>query len=381
VIRIVHLITDLSTGGAQSMLLRLLERTDRDRFAPSVVYLTGDPAMAARVAALDVDVHHVPMRPAMPNPLRAWQLWRLLRRERPQILQTWLYHADLLGLATGRLAGVPHIVWNIRCAQTDERYLTGRNGMVVRALARLSALPDAVVVNSHAGQTAHEALGYHPRRWEVLPNGFDTQLFSPHPEAHDALCRELGVPARSKLVGLVARYDPLKDHETFLRAAAICAQADSEAHFVLVGAGVDDANAALRGLSDQLGLTDRLHMLGERSDVTRLTAAFDIAVCSSRGEGFPNVVGEAMACAVPAVVTDVGDCAFLLGDAGDVVAPGEPAALASGLTRQLALSDDERRALGARGRQRIVAGFSIEAAAERYARFYDGLCHDARVLA
>lgn len=379
-IRVVHLITDLSTGGAQTMLLRLLERTDRTRISPVVICLTGDGQTAARIRDLGIDVHHIGMNTGLPGPGAVWRLWRLLRRLRPQVLQTWLYHSDLLGLILGRLAGVPAIAWNIRCAQTDARYHSGRNGLVVKLLARWSARPEAVVANSEAGRELHEAMGYRPRRWCVLPNGFDTDVFRPRADAHADLCAELGLPEDSLLVGLVARYDPLKDHETFLRAAAQTAAAVPEAQFVLVGAGVDDRNPALAELIGQLQLGRRVHLLGERHDIPALNAGLDVACCSSSGEGFPNMVGEAMACGVPLVVTDVGDSAILLGDGGTVVPPGDPAAFADALTALLERPADERAALGRLARSRIEEHYAIDAIAARYMELYADLAGaDSRV--
>lgn len=355
------------------MLLRLLERTDRDSVEPSVVCLTGDGQTAARIRALGIDVHPIGMRGGLPGPGAMWRLWRVLSRLRPRVLQTWLYHSDLLGLIVGRMAGIPAIAWNIRCAQTDARYHSGRNGLVVKLLARWSARPEAVLANSEAGRALHEAMGYRPRRWCVLPNGFDTETFCPRADAHGELCAELGLPGESLLVGLIARYDPLKDHETFLRAAAQSAAAVPAAHFVLAGAGLDQANAALTGLIGELRLGHCVHLLGERHDIPRLNAAFDIACCSSSGEGFPNMVGEAMACGVPLVVTDVGDSAILLGDGGAVVPPRDPAAFAAALTRLLRLPEDERAALGQKARARIEAHYAIDRIAARYTALYQEL--------
>ena len=369
-IRIVHLITDLSTGGAQTMLLQLLKACDRDRFEVSVICLTGDGQTAARIRELGLEVHNIAMDTSLPSPAAAWRLLRLLRRLRPAVLQTWLYHSDLLGLILGRMAGIPAIAWNIRCAQTDARYHSGRNGLVVRLLAHLSARPQAVIANSQAGRDLHRSMGYHPRRWCVLPNGFDIATFRPRADAHAVLCRELDLPADSLLIGLVARYDPLKDHETFLRAASLCAAEVTQAHFVLVGSGIDGSNASLQQTIQELSLQKRVHLLGERHDIPELTAALDVATCSSTGEGFPNTVGEAMACGVPLVVTDVGDCAILLGDAGAVVPPGQPRAFADALVRLLRLEPDERADLGQRARRRIEECYAIERIAEHYAALY-----------
>ena len=373
VMKIVHLITGLSTGGAETMLLRLLSTMDRDQVQNKVVSLTGLGPIAQRINEIGIPTYGLGLSKSAPNPVALIKLWRLLRSERPDVLQTWLYHADLVGTVLGRLGGVSRIAWNIRCARTDARYVAGINGLVVKLLAKLSSYPDVVVVNSRAGREIHASLGYRPRQWALIPNGFDTAMFKPDPSARQALLDALSLAPSSLLIGLVARFDPLKDHANFIAAAGILSRRIAAARFVLVGAGMDAGNAELTALIARHGIGDRVHLLGERRDTPMLTAGFDIASCASNGEAFPNVVGEAMACGVPCVVTDVGDTAILLGDAGLVVPPRDADALAAGWANLAGRSADERRALGDAGRQRILQHYTIARAAARYQALYEGL--------
>lgn len=368
--RVLHLISGLSTGGTEMMLHRLLRDTDRTAAESMVVSLTAGGAMADSIRSLGVPVQSLDMRRGMPNPLAALRLVSILRRFRPDVLQTWLYHADLLGLVAGRLAGVPVITWNIRCSTMDERYRRGAGGMVVRLLAKLSRWPDAIVVNSTSGRVFHESLGYRPRRWVMIPNGFDLQTFRPDRTAYARLRTELDLAPNTPLVGLVARADPIKDHPTFLLAAAQLRSARPDVHFVLAGGGVDKGNRALAEHIAALRLDGAVHLLGERKDVAAVTAALDLATCSSLSEGFPNVVGEALACGVPVVSTDVGDAAMILGDAGAIVPPSDAVALAAAWGRLLSLPLEQRSALGARGRESIGARFDLHAVAARYVAFY-----------
>ncbi len=351
------------------MLLRLLSRMDEARFRSSVISLTGGGTLGPRIAALGVPVTALGMRPAVPRPRALWRLVAALRAERPHVLQTWLYHADLLGLLAGRLAGLKAVVWNLRCSRLTAADKSRSLAAVVRLLAALSDRPAAVVVNSSAGRLAHEELGYRPRRWELIPNGFDTELFRPSAEARASVRRELGLAEDTPLVGLVGRYFGMKDHPNFLAAAARLHRARPDVHFLLAGEGVEAANPALARQVASLGLEGRAHLLGERADAARLTAAFDVACSSSYGEGFPNVVGEAMACGVPCVVTDVGDSARIVGECGLVVAPRDPAALAEGL--RALLSRPDRPALGVAARERIRRHYSIEGVARRYEALYE----------
>ena len=313
------------------------------------------------------------MRRGIPNPVGLWRLVNILRCERPVILQTWLYHSDLIGLVAARTARVPHVAWNIRCSETDARYTTGVTGLVLKLLARFSSSPDAVIVNSEAGRRSHEKLGYRPRRWDVIPNGIDIEAFRPDPSASGAVRAELQITPDCPLIGLVARFDPLKDHATFLKAAAEFLRTNGTVHFVLVGDGVDVSNRALAAQISELDIADRVHLLGERNDISRLNAAFDIATCSSTGEGFPNVLAEAMACGTPCVSTDVGDARVLIGDTGLLVPRQDPAAMAAAWKDLLGAGPAKRADLGEAARARIAQSYDLRAITLRYEEFYEGL--------
>ncbi len=368
-IKVVHLITSLATGGAERFLARLLSATDRERFQNVVVSMTDEGAIGRDLRDIGVPVFALGMRRGIPGPLAFAKLLRLLRLQAPAVLQTWLYHSDLLGLVACRLAKVPHLVWNIRCSNTDDLYKTGLSGLTVRLLARYSHRPDAVIVNSEAGVKAHTALGYEPRRWEVIPNGINPEDFSPMADARHSFRRELGVDDGAVLIGLVARYDPLKDHATFLEAAAQVRHMDN-VFFVLVGLGADKDNLELVSLIERLGLADSVLALGERGDIRRINAALDIATCSSRGEGFPNVIAEAMACGTPCVTTDVGDATEILGDAGVSVPPSDPRAFADAIRGLIQAGGAQRQSLGERARKRITEHYGLDHVARRYEALY-----------
>ena len=371
-IHVVHLITSLDTGGAEVMLSRLVEAMDRERFRSTVISLTADGAIGEKIAAAGIAVEVIGMRRGRPSIGGLFRLWRRLRQLRPDVLQTWLYHSDLLGLLVGRAVGVPAIAWNIRCSVTDARYTRGINGAVVKALARLSGKPDAVISNSHAGRREHERLGYHVRRWENLPNGVQTGDFSPDPEARARMRSSLGLTDDNFTVGLVGRYDPLKDHKTFVEAARLFALERPSAVFVLAGLDVDDSNTVLKDQIAGAGLWQNFRLLGEREDIPDITRAFDVATCSSLGEGFPTVLVEAMACGVPCVSTDVGDAAIIVGDTGHIVPVGDATAISDSWRRISELGPEEFKSLAERCRRRVLDNFSLEAVTSQYeALYYD----------
>src|SRR5205085_3021401 len=328
-VRVMYVISDLSIGGAEMMLYKLLAETDRTRFEPAVVSLMDGGALRERIEALGIAVHTVGVRPAWPTPLDLWRLVRLTRRLRPRLIVGWMYHSCLaVQLASFFSSRLATVLWSIHysiSALAEEKWLTGA---VIKACAFLSGLPDKIIFVSRDGQTKHRPLGFSTENSCVIPNGIDVNTFAPSPEAWASVRSELGLPSGTLIIGMMSRYHPMKDHANFLRAAALVAKTHPETHFLLVGRAVDSSNQELRRLIHELGLAHRTHLLGERHDVPRLTAALDIFSLSSYCESFPTVIGEAMACAVPCVVTDVGDAAWIVGDTGRIVPPRDPVALA-----------------------------------------------------
>jgi glycosyltransferase involved in cell wall biosynthesis len=380
-ITIVHLITGLGTGGAESMLVRLAAAGDRRRFRTVVVGMTDAGGAAAEaLAAAGVDTRRLGLARGLPDPRGLLRLRHVLSKLRPDILQSWLYHADLLALAASRSAPVRRLVWNLRC--TDMADLSPLAALSRQLLARTSALPDAVIVNSAAGKRFHQQLGYRPRRWEVMPNGFDTAQLRPDPERRAATRAALGIAPEAIVIGMAARWHPMKDHGSFLDAAARLAALRPEAAFVLAGPGIEGANRPLAEAVARRGLEGRIRLLGECRDMAALYPAFDISTLSSAwGEGFPNVLGEAMACGVPCVTTDTGDAADLVAGAGVAVPPGDPAALAAGWEKLAALGPAERRSLGERARAQIAARYELSDIVRRYEAFYEEIAASAALSA
>ncbi len=371
-LRISHIITGLGTGGAETMLLRLVATSDRARFEHRVVSLTDIGAVGERMVALGVAVEALGMRRGPGDVAAVVRLVRLLGRHAPDLVQTWMYHADLVGGLAARLGGPAPVLWNLR-QSTLEPGSSRRATILARALcARLSALvPTRIVCCARAVRELHGGLGYPRARMVVIPNGVDTEAFRPDPGARRELRAELGISDWAPLVGAIGRWDPQKDYPTFVAAAARLADHAPEPRFLLCGEGLDAGNAALTRLIDEAGLDARFHLLGRRDDVARISAALDIACSSSAyGEGFSNAIAEAMACAIPCAVTEVGDSAYLVGASGRSVAPRAPEVLASAWSELIGLGAEGRAALGAKARARIVRHFTLAAVVARYQSLY-----------
>ena len=364
--KIVHIITSLQTGGAEMMVAKLVASMDRTRFENVVVSLTVPGDVASQIEKSGVRVHSLAAR----NFIQAvWKVVRVLRRERPDVVQSWLPHADLVTTVACVLTGRRRFLWNIRNTRFDLSHYPRSVRWTLRLLPVLSPLPRAVISNSEAGRRDHQSLGFRPRRWVLIPNGFSLDRFRPMPGERNDARDERGIPRQAMVAAMVARYDPMKGYSIFLRAAAIVQRALPDAHFLLAGRGVAE-NAELRALAELL--PGHVHFAGAVDDVARLYAAADIAVnCSTYGEAFSNAIGEAMACAVPCVVSDIGDSALIVADTGRIVAPNDVDGLAAAMIELLRMPAAARTALGAAARARIERDFSIDRITRSYETLYE----------
>lgn len=369
-IKVLHLVTGLNIGGAEIFLSRLVSRMDRNKFLCSVVSVTGAGPVGEMIKSAGIPVDSLEAGTGSAMAGGFVRLVRLLKKERPDVVQTWLYHSDLLGTLAARIAGKSPVIWNLRCSDLRPEDHPRSLFMVIKTLAWMSSMPKAVVVNSAAGKAAHERLGYTPKRWELIPNGFDVEMFRPDGSSRARIRNSLGLGEDSLIVGLVARYDPMKDHDNFLRAAAIVAGKYHNARFILAGKGTDN-NAAISEMIRHNGLEGKVFTLGERRDIHEVTAAFDIAVNSSYSEGFPNNIGEAMACGVPCVATRVGDVEELMGDTGMTAPARNPEAMAAAIGKLLEMEASSRREMGAMARKRVEERYSLAAVTTRYEQLYE----------
>lgn len=370
---IVHLITGLGVGGAEAMLAKLLSQIDRRRFPSTVISMMLPGALAPRIASLGVEVRTLGLERALPDPFAIPRLVGMLRVLRPAILQTWMYHSDVLGLIAARAARVPKVAWNIRCSDLDMPNANRRLRLVFSAHAWLSRFADVAIANSAAGLSYHEAHGHRPKRWALIRNGFDLLRFRQDQEARKKGRAELDIQPDQLVIGMVARYDEFKDHATFIAAAARLHERHPRAVFVLAGRGLTLENKVIAEQLRDADLIANTRLLGEHSDPARLLPCFDIATLCSLTEGFPNAVGEAMSAELPCVASDVGDSRDLLGDTGLAVPPRDPYAVAEAWEKLIALGEDGRRRLGARARARIAERFSLESVVASYEALYESL--------
>ncbi|HVL39649.1 MAG TPA: glycosyltransferase [Fimbriimonadaceae bacterium] len=370
-IKVLHIITGLEVGGAETMLFKLLGKCEEMGTMSEVLSLKDAGPIGARILTMGVPVHTLDLGSPAVGGFAACR--RVIRSVRPDVVHTWMYHANLLGGLAARSLGIRRIVWGIRSADAFTRAKPMTKAVIRACQAMSRRIPAQVVFCSERARDLHCRSGYPADRCVVIPNGFDLGRFQPDDRARANLRAELGLSPDSVLVGLIARFHPDKDHQNFVDSAKRAIQIVPDLHFVLAGSGCAMDNIVLRGWISEAGLASRFHLLGRRDDVERLTAALDMAVLSSATEAFPNVVGEAMACGVPCAVTDVGDAAAIVGDTGLVVPPKDPEALGAGIAHLASLGSGKRRILGERARARIEQNFELGAVARHYRELYERL--------
>lgn len=363
---VLHIITGLSDGGAETALLALVSHDSASEHV--AISLTDEGIYGARLRAQGVSVITLDMPSGMVTVRGLFKLFRSVRDINPDVVQTWMYHADLLGGIMARLARVPKISWNIRHSFLMPGVSSPKTILISKINAMLSkVIPHRIVCCAEKALEVHADIGYQRQRMLVIPNGYDTSVFFPDQSKREATRRELGIAENVPLMGFVARYDPLKDHATLIQALERVKNTIPEAHTVLVGADVDHQNEELVAALKAAGLEGAVTLIGRSEDVPGIMNALDVHVMSSSSEAFPNVLAEAMACGTPCVSTDVGDARMIVGDTGWIVPPKDPQKLADAVIEALREHQagmwDERRK---RATERILDNFQIQTMVNRY---------------
>ena len=354
------LIRSLNIGGTERQLVELIKGLDKNAFEITIGLFYDEGILREELVVLE----GVKLLPLFKS--GRWDLIRfcarlitVLRRLRPHILYSFLPDANLVGLISGRITRVKQIVWGVRASNMDVSRYDWLARTSLRLSAFLSRFPDTIIANSFAGLRFHKDIGYKTERMKVIPNGIDTKLFKPDHPSGFRLRDEWGIDEKTVSIGLVGRLDPMKDHTTFLQAVKIFNREERSVRFVCIGDGKEPYKSEIHSLCRRLGLNGSLIWAGERCDMTAVYNSMDIVTSSSSfGEGFPNVIGEAMACGVPCVVTDVGDSAIIVGETGIVVPPKDPQALADGWRSMLKRLNDKSYSIKEMARARIVSHYN-----------------------
>jgi glycosyltransferase involved in cell wall biosynthesis len=375
-LKILHIITSLDQGGAEAVLCRLVAAR-KEGVEYSVISLKGEGFYGDFLRTNGLVPYSFQFKRffQLASFFEFVRLVRLIARLSPDVVQTWLYHADLIGGVAARLAGCPRVVWGIRTSSLSPSLNSRFTRMVAWLCARLSAIvPVAIATCSIEAAKEHKRMGYDPAKFHVIPNGFDLAAYAPDTTRRQQLRQEWGVAKGEVLFGCVARWDPYKDHPNLLLALSLAAASGTSVRCVLVGGGLTTRNAALAELLSKYNLTSSVILAGSRSDIPAVMNALDFHVLPSASEAFPNVVAEAMACGTPCIVTDVGDAAMIVGDTGWIVPPKNPGLLARAIEEAMGGfggENDAKRRIGAR--KRIVDNFSLERMTQAYVHLWQSM--------
>ncbi len=367
--KIFHIIVGLEKGGAEMMLQRLV--LNMPQHIHIIVSLTTVGSLGEELKNSGYNVYALDMRWfSIIGNIRC--LWVLIRKYSPDVIQTWMYHADLLGGLLGRFAGIRNIVWNIRNTEIPQSKLSP-TGVLIRVCASLShVVPRWIVCCADSARYHHAALGYCNDRMSVIPNGYDTKRWRPPPQTKEHIRSIFDLPLDAFIVGIVGRFDPLKGHDLFIEAVSLIPDLTSQkCLFLMVGRGLDNNNHKITSIISTKGGRANFKLIGETRDVASIMYTLDLLCLTSKSEGFPNVVAEAMLMEVPCIVTNVGDAAKIVGNSGTVVLSRDPLELANAILSFINLSKAQIKEMGLVARQRIMKSYDITYIARRYEALYE----------
>ena len=373
-IRILFVISGLPRGGAETTLVQLLKGLDRRRFDVTVISLLGEGEVGSDIRALGVPLIALHLNRPQSSLKGLVQFIRIVRDWQPDILQGWMYHGNLLAFL-GRFIAKKRtpLIFGIHNALSNWSEEKKTTRAVILLNAQLSKKADRILFPSRTSAEQHWTRGYHKLRSEIMSNGVDCDLFHPDNDDRQRFREELGIAPDTLLIGLAARFHPVKDHRGFLKAARGLVDQKKNVRFLLCGPGVHSGNEALMALITRENLHDQVLLLGSRTDMNRIYRALDLLVLSSISEAFGGVLAEAMASGTPCVSTRVGISSEILGTSGWLSEPSNPEDLLKALLSACACDDLERRDRGKAARERIVERYNVIHMVDRYDRLFTGL--------
>jgi glycosyltransferase involved in cell wall biosynthesis len=369
VLTIVHIINGLESGGAETTMFNLCTYDKNNKHI--VISLVDEGRYFKLLQEHKIEVYCLDLKGKGWLVAKFYKLFKLLKTIKPDVVQTWMYHSDLIGGVVARLAGVKKVFWGIRNSILTSK-LSKRSTIVVSRICSVlsNVVPFKIICCADKALTVHAKLGYCRSKLHVINNGYVLSKFSQNPALASDFLAEINHSDAEVLFGCVGRFDPNKDHKNLLDALAIVKQQGIAFRCCLVGNQMTTDNKQLMAWITENSLQQQIILSGLRSDIPAVMNALDIHILSSVAEAFPNVLCEAMACGIPCVTTDVGDAAIIVADTGWVVPAADATALADAIiaavqARSNAAAWQERRAAC---RDRIVVNFSVDKMVSAYQR-------------
>lgn len=365
--KIVHITTGLNNGGAEGVLYRLVTH-DQDN-EHIVISMMDAGKYGPMLLDKGVKLYCLNMDQGKFSPKAIVKLYKILKKTKPNVVQTWMYHADLIGGIVAKSLGIKKVFWNIRQSNFDENHTKASTIKIAKINARLSSIvPKSIISCAEGAVESHVELGYNKDKIIVIGNGYDLSTFNINSNSRSAIREELNI-GKHPVLGMVGRYDPQKNHEGLLEALSLIKKQGYNFDLVLVGRDLNEKNKELLHKIKKLDLYDQVHLLDQRSDIPNIMNALDIHILSSSyGEGFPNVIAEAMACGTPCIATDIGDSALIIGDSGWIVSENNSEELANAIIKGFQEKENEQKwAIKIKSaRKRILDNFDIEIMVEKY---------------
>ena len=359
---VVHLIASLEIGGAEMMLKKIVKNMDNEKFENTIICLSSRGEIGQELIEEGFQVLELGFRKK-----KLISIFRIIfnyvliiRKAKPDFIISWMYNASFITILLNLLKPKnTKVIWNVRHALHDLRHEKKTTAIIIKIMSIFSSkIPSKIIYNSEKSKESHEKMGFNKNRGIVLPNGFETNTFK--------LNSKFKKDGSIFYIGMVGRYHPMKDYDNFLRAASILSKINNNVRYILVGRNVDSLNDELIRKLRIHKLMDYVELLGEQKEINTIIHRFDIATLSSYTESFPNVIGESMLCGVPCVSTNVGGVSDLIGPYGIVVPPHSPEELANGWINMIGLNSSERINLGLKGREHIIANYSIKTITNRF---------------
>lgn len=370
--KILHVITGLNTGGAEMMLYKILSSTKAFNYIVICLSVDKNTVIAKKITDLGITIYYLDLSLNLHLLTVVQRIQKILKNECPDVIQGWMYHGNLAAIFCSFVSKTrTPVIWNVRRSLHDLKTEKLATRLIIKLNSFLSFLPSKIIFNSQISAVQHEAIGFIKQKTLLIPNGFDLSEFAPNMNNRIRIRRELGINEDEVLIGLVGRYHPIKGHSNFLKAASLLSSQLDNIKFVLVGKNVDHDNEMLTSEIRDLGLYEKIILLGSRDDIPALTNAFDIATSASSGEAFSNTLGEAMATGIPCVATDVGDSRLLLNSIGVIVEPGSPLSLSEGWNHLISAGKEGRAKLGILAREHIQQHYSLNSVSSLYTALYN----------
>lgn len=369
--KILHIITGLSIGGAEKALFNILNNGLNEAHENHIISLTKGGELEHSMQEIAVSVKSLEMHKGILSINAITKLKKSVKTLHPDVIQGWMYHGNFASYIAKQLTNYsPPLLWNIRTCLYSLKNQKPMTRFVIRANQKLSNCPESIIYNSLLSKFQHESFGFKANAGINIPNGIDVKMFSPDTKLKLLVRDKIHIPRNAIVIGHVARFHAVKDHINFLQAAASIVENNDHVYFLMIGKQITRDNKELNNFITE-NLSKRLTMLGQQNDISNYMKAIDLfCISSAWGEAFPNVVGEAMASGVPCIATDIGDCSRIIDNTGIIVPPKNNTELINALQIMLSMPEKERVLLGKSARQRIINHYSIVSIVKRYSDLY-----------